>query len=176
MGDYLVLSVIPELHGDSPGGVEQTPSATSGIRANGHVVKRRRLRGAGLACGTRQQGFSLIEALIALTILAITLAGLALLITSNIETNGEARRQSAANALAQAKLEELMATGYSAVASSTSAESLDETGGTTGATFFTRSWVVGNGPVTQSKTLSVTVAWTDKSGAHQVMLQTIISL
>jgi type II secretory pathway pseudopilin PulG len=122
-------------------------------------------------------GFTLLETVLSLALLAFFLVGLASLTVSTIQTNTQARRMTAATALVQAKLEQLSNTTYSAVASSgLPLEVLTETGATAGDTFYTRSWTVtDNSPIVNTKTIQVTVAWTDKLGSHQAQLQMIIT-
>ena len=74
----------------------ETPGRVAHTCANDRLVARFHRGGNPLTRFTRQQGFSLIEALIALSILIFALTGLAYLMASTIDTNGEARRQSAA--------------------------------------------------------------------------------
>lgn len=124
---------------------------------------------------TNHQGFTLIESLVALSIFAFSLVVLAYLMNSTMQTDLEARRITAATTLAQQKLEQLRNLSYSAV-SSASPETLNEAGGTTGSTLYTRSWTVTNdSPMNGMKTVQVTTAWTDRSGSHQVRLQTILT-
>jgi prepilin-type N-terminal cleavage/methylation domain-containing protein len=123
----------------------------------------------------RSAGFTLFETLVALTILAFALAGLSMLMIGNIKTGLEARRLTAAGALAQQKLEDLRAVGYDAATSSSSNETLSESGGSTGVTPFTRSWTVATGTVSGTKNVTVTVAWTDQLGSHQVQLKSIMA-
>ena len=93
-----------------------------------------------------------------------------MLMIGNIQTGREARRFSAASALAAQKMEELRSTAYASVASSGSPESLSEVGTTTGVRPFSRSWTVANGALAGTKDLTVTVSWSDDLGSHQVQL------
>ena len=65
--------------------------------------------GGGVRAGPQQHGFTLIEAVIAMGVFSFVLAGLALLMISTIKTNSNAKRFTAASALAQTKLEDLRA-------------------------------------------------------------------
>ena len=126
------------------------------------------------ADGGRHRGFTLIETLVALSILAFALAGLSMLMLGNVQTGLDARRITAAGALAQQKLEDLRAFGYSAATGSGS-ETLSESGGTTGVTPFTRSWTVATGGTAGTKNLTITVAWSDQQGSHQFQLRSILA-
>ena len=124
-----------------------------------------------LANAAHSSGFTLVESLIALCILAFGLAGLANLMVGSLKTGREARRFTAAGSLAQQKLEALRGAGYTSAASSASNESLTENGDSAGVTMFTRNWTVANGGTAGTKNVTVTVSWTDDLGAHQVQLQ-----
>ena len=123
---------------------------------------------------SRQRGFTLLETAVALIIFFFALTGLASLTKTNVRTNAQARYHAAAGDLAQQKLEDLRAGGYTAAASSGSNESLTEYGDTTGTTLFTRSWTVAAGALSNTKTLTVTVSWTDPLGTHQVQMTSVL--
>ena len=135
-----------------------------------------------------QRGFTLLETFVELVILGFVLAGLAMMMFGNILTGREARRFSAASALAAQKMEDLRALGYTAavaLGSGADATTLNETGGTTGVTPFTRCWTIAD-PATAlagTKYMTVNVVWTDDipgnapltcgiaAGGHLVQLQ-----
>ena len=123
----------------------------------------------------RDRGFTLLETAIALVILSFALTGLVSLTESVVQSDAQARYYSAGADLAQQKLEDLRAGGYTAAASSAADESLNESGATTGTTLFTRSWTVTAGALANTKNLTATASWTDTLGAHQVQLQTILA-
>src|SRR6266478_10203176 len=123
----------------------------------------------------RDRGFTLLETAIALVILSFALTGLVSLTESVVQSDAQARYYSAGADLAQQKLEDLRAGGYTAAASWAADESLNESGATTGTTLFTRSWTVTAGALANTKNLTATASWTDTLGAHQVQLQTILA-
>ena len=117
------------------------------------------------ARGTR--GFTLIEVLVALSLSGIVLASLVPLLVASVRGVDQARRLTTASGLAQAKLEEIRnTTGVVAGGS----DSVDATG--KGETY-TRTWTVGAGPTATCKTLTVTVAWSQR-GSHSTSLHSIL--
>jgi Tfp pilus assembly protein PilV len=127
-------------------------------------------------CRAADSGFALLETFIALVILGFALAGLSMLMLGNMQTGLEARRNTAAGALAQHKLEEIRAAGYGAAANGTTTEaSLSETGATTGITPFSRVSTIAAGATAETKNLSISVSWTDQVGAHTVQLNSVLA-
>src|SRR3990167_663762 len=61
----------------------------------------------------KQSGFSLIEVIVAFTILAIAFIGLVQAFPFGLSINKEAENTTAASYLAQEKIEELVSSGYS---------------------------------------------------------------
>lgn len=106
-------------------------------------------------------GLSLIEVIVAFTIL--TIAAIGLFSVSTMSTTGNTRNadQIAASALASAKLEDLRNTSFGALASGADGP-LTAGGGTGG--IFSRTWTVTAttipGVSSSAKTATVTVSWT----------------
>ncbi|MBI2370519.1 MAG: hypothetical protein HYV08_09860 [Deltaproteobacteria bacterium] len=100
-----------------------------------------------------EQGLTLVEKLVALSLLTVvilgTLAGAGALARSNAQGGKIAR----AVLLAEEKLEELKAAGYTAIASGSDTV-------TVGATSFSRSWTSATGALANTKQVAVTVSWT----------------
>jgi type II secretory pathway pseudopilin PulG len=127
------------------------------------------------ATPSANKGFSLVEAVIALTIFLFTLAVIGYLMLSTTLTNTLARQLTAATFLGQNQIEVLKGTAYASLANGSDGP-LSETGASTGTGLvFTRTWtVVANpGPPTGTSTVTVVVSWTGKS-AHQVSFSTIL--
>lgn len=135
-----------------------------------------------------EAGFSLIEVLVALTILAIGLLGLALLQTTAIKGNAIASKSTIATQVAQDKLEWFRNQAWTGITSSNGGTITDNVAAATvygtlpgnpggddvlvGGTTFYRVWAVT--PVTGTlRTVTVWACWKDDKGAwHNVMLST----
>lgn len=110
----------------------------------------------------KQAGFTLVEVMVALSLFSIALLGFSSAGVNTIRDDSYGRQSNVANALAQAKLEQLRSLPYSNSqwTSGTHTESgLTESGGSGG--HFTRTWVVTtdyNGH-TGLRRVAVTVTW-----------------
>jgi prepilin-type N-terminal cleavage/methylation domain-containing protein len=114
---------------------------------------------------TNNQGFTLIEIMVAATIFTFAVLGLAIGTVSVTQTNQNSHLQTSAINLAQAKLEEFRAM-TSAAFSGLSCPSLDTTGcndtAIASGTTFSRAWrITANSPVTGVSQVDVTITWTD---------------
>ncbi len=116
------------------------------------------------------QGFTLLEILIAVAILAIGLLAVASMGTIVIKSNAASNRLSIASTLVQDKLEEIRATHYTNVTSTPLAM-------VTSTPWASRQVVVTpDTPIPGTKKIDVTVSWTDVSGnGHGVSLSTLRS-
>lgn len=109
-------------------------------------------------------GFTLVETMTALFILAFALLAIGQMQIMAIQGNTLGNRMTAAVTLAQDKIEELRGLSYSQIVSGE-----DNSG------VYTRVWdVQDDTPATGLKTVTVTVSWQDTI-PHQVSLKTIIS-
>jgi type II secretory pathway pseudopilin PulG len=105
----------------------------------------------------------LVEVLVAISMMALVIAGLASMGITTIKADTQGRRTSAATALAQAKLEELRGLPHSHTNWTTGSHSetdLQEDGSSGGT--YTRDWVVNeDGTYTGLYRVTVTVSWND---------------
>lgn len=111
------------------------------------------------------QGFSLIELMLAVTIFSFAVLGLAIGTVSVIHTNQNSHLQTSAINLAQAKLEEFRAmTGAVFAGLSCPSFTIDgcKDSPVVSGTTFSRSWqITANAPVTGVSQVDVRITWTD---------------
>ena len=108
------------------------------------------------------KGFTLIEVLIAITLLTVGLMAVATMQVSAIHGNKTGSDISNATFLAQDKLEELKA----------SADITGESDGSDQAGIFTRSWQIAPSG-TNSRSVTVTVSWVMGGHTHSVVISII---
>lgn len=110
---------------------------------------------------SNQKGFSLLELLIALTVLTIGLLGLAGLHIAAIQGNVSGFKISTATAVAQERIEELKALDASAAALTTGAHSDDGNQVVQGITYNRSYTIQDNTPVSGTSTLTLTITWVE---------------
>lgn len=117
------------------------------------------------------RGFTLLEVMITMVILAIGLLGLAGLQIMAIKGNSFGQQTTLASTLAQNKLEEMRETTYVSVANGNDTYS-DQVNGVT----YTRQWIVQDDiPQADMKTVRVQVSWAGPMADRSVTLFSIIS-
>lgn len=117
------------------------------------------------------RGFVLIEAMVALVVMALGILGVAKLNALFIEVGGQAKARTQAVQLAESRLEQLrnMVVEGQFIAIADGSDSI--TGQTA---VFSRSWeVVSNG--TDGVAVSVLVSWTDRTGNQAVTVRSVIA-
>jgi len=127
-----------------------------------------------------QSGFTLLEVLIAISILTVGLLGVAQMQIMSIRGNYFSGNTTAALTLAEEKMEDLLGKSYTDAELTGSGapgtnhndanNPIDEAGQAGG--IYTRMWtVIDNTPITDTKTVTVSVGWDNLS--HQVSLSCI---
>lgn len=123
---------------------------------------------------TNKKGFTLLEVLIAILLLAIGMMALATLQSSGIRSNDLGNRTTQALALAQDKLEELINADAIGQTIAAGTDNIDETGSAGG--IFSRTWLVQpDVPAPDQDTLAITVTWNDIIGQHNVTVSGVIT-
>ena len=117
-----------------------------------------------------EDGFTLIELMITLVILSIGLVALVGLQVSAIKGNTFSKRMTAAVTIANQKLEQIKDTAYANILSESSTQITQSN-----MTFTRQVMVTNNTPLANTKTVNVTVTWSDGSNSHSVPITTVIS-
>jgi len=110
---------------------------------------------------TNQKGFTLLELLIALVILAIGLLGLAGLHIAAIKGNVSGFKLSAASAIAQERIEELKALDPASAALSAGNHAADGSVTVQGIVYSRSYTIQDNTPVTGTSTILFTISWVE---------------
>lgn len=117
-----------------------------------------------------EDGFTLLEMLVAATILAVGLLGMAGLQATAIKGNAFGIKNTEAIALIEQKIEDYKSTPYANIAEGIGTETNLGSGG-----IFTRtSTVQKDTPTNDAKTITVAVSWTDYT-THSFSFRTIVS-
>ena len=127
-----------------------------------------RFGGVRLKSLERTKGFSLIEVLIALFILAISLLALAGLMVTTTKNNSFGSHMTEAATFAQDKFEELKVSSWGSVVSGA-----DTRTGSTGINY-SRTWTVTNNPNGTQRWVNITVNWNDVT-SHSISFLSVIA-
>lgn len=123
-----------------------------------------------------QDGFTLIEVLIAIFLLTVSLLGTAALTTGVIRGNKASRNMTTATAIAQSCLEENRRVGYTNAGAGSSSCLSGKTNVTQGGVTFARVLTVTPADTTNIRTLTVTVSWSEGAvGTKSITLTTILA-
>ena len=113
------------------------------------------------------QGFTLIEILVSITIFSVAVLGLAIGTVTLTRTNADSQVRASAINVAQARLEELKAmnpatlTALVATCTSVSSSGCNDNFSASGLTYNRRWWFAANSPVVGVNRIDVKVDWTD---------------
>jgi len=113
-------------------------------------------------------GFTLVESLLTLAIMSMSLLALAELQITALRGNTLSRRMTTAVSIAEQTIEQLKNTSYANI----QAEAATQV--TASNLHFTRQVTVTNGPLPNTKSVSVLVSWQDQAQTHTLPLATII--
>jgi type IV pilus assembly protein PilV len=117
-----------------------------------------------------EEGFTLIETMIALVVLSIGLVALAGLQISAIRGNNLSKRMTTAVSIANARVEQIKNMPYANIQSESTTQ-VTESNMT-----FTRQVTVSNdNPVSNTKTVNVTVTWKNGPKSYTVPISTVIT-
>ncbi len=114
-------------------------------------------------CQDQQEGFTLVEILVAITIFTFAVLGLAAGTVSITRTNQNSHLNASAINLAQAKLEELktLTTAAFAGLSCPTATPCSDSFVASNTPFNRQWWITANSPVAGVNRIDVSIAWTD---------------
>jgi type IV pilus assembly protein PilV len=118
-----------------------------------------------------EEGFTLIEIMIALVVMSIGLTALAAVQISAIRGNAFSKRMTTAVSIADGKMEQIKNSSYASIISEPSIQIPQSNMN------FTMQVTVTNNiaPLTNTKTVNVTVSWSEGSKLHSVPITTIVS-
>ncbi len=128
-------------------------------------------RGLVMKSSMRSRGFSLIEVVIALLILAISLLALAGLMVTTTRNSSFGGHMTEAATFAQDKLEQLTAAPWASIVAGS-----DTAVGATGISY-ARSWTVTLNPTGDQAWITVTMNWTDPTAnsTHTITVRSVVS-
>jgi len=113
-------------------------------------------------------GFTLVENMLTLVIMSVGLLALAGLQITALRGNDLSRRMTTAVSIAEQNIEQLKNTPYTNIQTEAASEV------TASNLHFTRQVTVTNGPLPNTKSVSVLVSWQDQSKTHTLPIATII--
>jgi type IV pilus assembly protein PilV len=115
-------------------------------------------------------GFTLIEVMIALVVMSIGLTALASVQISAIQGNAFSKRMTTAVSIVDEKMEQIKSNLYTEIVSESSSQITQSN-----LNFTRQVTVTNNSPLTNTKTINVTVSWSEGSKSHSVPITTIVS-
>ncbi len=139
----------------------EVAAATTGVAAPRVNARTRRRRRSG--------GFTLLELMITLVVLAVGVLALGQMMPAGSRAMNRSRSRTSGTALAAQKVEDLKSLAWTDT--NLSAGNRSDTSGK-----YTRTWVItDNVPLTGTKKIAVTVAWNSSSGSRSTVLTTYLT-
>jgi prepilin-type N-terminal cleavage/methylation domain-containing protein len=125
----------------------------------------------------RSKGFSLIEVIIALFILAIALLALAGLMISTTKNNSFGGHMTEAATFAQDKLEQLRAAPWTSIVAGADTVKAEIPGVPGTGIIYARSWTVAYNPNLDQAWVTITINWNDPTAktTHSISLRSVVS-
>ena len=120
-----------------------------------------------------QNGFTLIEVMIALVILAGGLLALMTLQIVSIRANAFSSEMTYAGMLAQRRLEQIRNTAYASITPGTVTDIVPASDATKGMPYIVETKVDDNTPATDMKTVTLTIKWTGSPAGSSTGAQTV---
>ena len=105
-----------------------------------------------------EKGFTLVEILVAIAILAFGILAIASMQSASLRSTQHSYNVTEGTTWAQDRIEQLMVLPYNQI----------NTGQDTSDPYYTIDWNVTAGPVTNTKSVTVSVTWTASGGAQKV--------
>ena len=126
---------------------------------------------------TRSKGFSLIEVMIALVILAVALLALAGLMITTTKNTSFGGHMTEAATFAQDKLEQLRASPWTGIIAGADTVTTAMPGAPGTGITYARSWTVAANPNGDQRWVTITMNWTDptKKTNHSISLRSVVS-
>lgn len=137
-------------------------------------MKSKNSRGGGRASRIAGEGFTLVEAMIALVIFGFFLMAITWHQMNSAHSVAHARHVTDASSLAQSRLEQLLREPVASLASGAHPSNPVTETGTAGG-IYTQAWAVRSDPrVAGVREVVVSVTWSDKDGEHVVRVQGLV--
>jgi type IV pilus assembly protein PilV len=126
----------------------------------------------------RSKGFTLIEVMVALVILAISLLALAGLMLTTTKNNTFGGHMTEAATFAQDKLEQLRAAPWTGIVAGSDTVTTAITGAPGTGISYARNWIVADTPDGTQRWVTITMNWTDptRKTNHSLSLRAVVSL